>query len=100
MNDGTFDAWTRRATIAGASLGLAALALPFAAGARNKSKKKGQKKAKQKCQSQVEVCSALVGQNICGDPPDPECLAFVASCCQSLAECNFTGLIACLQTPT
>jgi hypothetical protein len=90
---------TRRASLAGASLGLVAMALPFATDAKNKSKKKGKKKAKQKCQSQVETCSTLVGNTNCGSDPEPECLAFVANCCQFLADCDFNGLIACFDKP-
>jgi hypothetical protein len=99
VNHATFDSLTRRTSLAGASLGLAAMALPFAADAKNKSKKKGKKKARQKCQDQVETCSTLVGDLRCGSDPEPECLAFVENCCQSLATCDFTGLIACLNTP-
>ena len=93
MNDVTFDALSRRASLLGVGAGLAALAMPFSADAKNK----GKKKAKQKCRSQVEPCSTLVGESNCGPENDPDCLAQISACCQLLANCDFTGLIACIQ---
>jgi hypothetical protein len=122
MSVRTFDDFTRRA--AGelsrrASLvmlgtpGLATLASPVVADAKNnknknKNKNRSEKKAAKECKKdlaecsaqdlqcsrQVEECTPLLTA-VCGG--DPECLGVIA-CCQFLEDCDVTAFLACVNT--
>jgi hypothetical protein len=89
MNNATFDALSRRASLVtlGAA-GLAALADPVVADAKNTAKKK----ARKKCQQQVGQCTAFLAEQCDGDP---SCLA-VTACCPSLGNCDVAAFFACL----
>jgi hypothetical protein len=92
MNDVTFEALTRRASllILGAA-GAAALASPIAVDAKNKTKKK----ARKKCKKQVAPCITILTETNCGGG-DPDCIAQIQQCCQLVGTCDFTGFAACL----
>jgi hypothetical protein len=95
MNEVTFDALTRRASLASlGAAGVAALALPLAADAKNKTKKK----AKKKCKSQIEPCVTILteAEGSC----DPDCVAQITACCQFAGNCDFNGWLTCLTTIT
>lgn len=74
---------------------------------KNKKQNKQQKQKREKlqqridqeslalCASQVPECATLITAN-CGD--NAECLAAGQLCCQELADCDFTGLLACFAT--
>ena len=92
MNDVTFDAMTRRASLLGLGVaGAAVLATPITSEAKNK----GKKKAKKKCRSQVEPCTTILSTQNCAG--DPGCIAATGACCQQFAgTCDFTGLVNCI----
>ena len=45
------------------------------------------------CAGQVSPCVTLLTANCNGDP---ECQAIGQTCCQELADCDFSGLLTCL----
>jgi hypothetical protein len=71
MDDRTFDALTRRASLATLSAaGLAMLMAPFPGMAKKKRKNTNDQKAKQKCKSQVGQCVNIL-TTLCGADPPP-----------------------------
>jgi hypothetical protein len=92
MNHGSFDALTRRASLATlGGVGMTALVHPVSTAAKSKNKK-SDKKARQKCQTQVEQCTTLV-KDACND--DLHCLTQL-DCCEFAGRCDFTGFLNCL----
>jgi len=93
MNDGSFDALTRRASIVTLSTaGLAAaLADPFTARA-NKKGGKNKKKCKNPCSTQVGQCTTTIATLCAGEPSCQDSL----QCCPILGRCDFSGFFACL----
>ena len=96
MDDGSFDALTRRASLLslGAAVLAAALASPFTADAKKKGGKNKNKKKKcpDLCTPQVAQCTTAITTLCAGEPT---CLDS-ALCCPSLASCDFSGFFACL----
>ena len=93
MDHGSFDALTRRASLASLSAaGLASLVIPISAQAKKKKKKKFD--VNKFCKQQVSQCETAVAVD-CGG--DPECIAATSLCCEELATCDFAGLFTCLQ---
>lgn len=110
-----FDALTRQIGRRRALQALGAAAMATASGltlasAKNGANRNNKKKNKQKrnklqqridqeslalCASQVPECVTLITAN-CGD--NAECVAAGQICCQELADCDFTGLLACFAT--
>lgn len=107
-----FDSFTRQLGRRRALQALGAAAVATASGltlagakrGNNKKKNKQQQKKREKLQKRIDqeslaLCAGQVAQCIplitagCGD--DAECLANGQTCCQELADCDFTGLIAC-----
>ena len=96
-----------------ATLGVAGLATvlarPDVTTAKKNHKHKSRDKSKNRCQQQLETCTAQGAQcasqvegcstvvaAFCGS--GPECTQVVA-CCQFLAVCDGTGFLTCLNTP-
>jgi hypothetical protein len=100
MNDLHFDSLTRRASLTTLGVvGLAALASPFTATARQKHKhanKKREKtnKAKERCETQVAQCTDFIAASC---PGDAACVAKFQPCCTFSGQCDFTEFITCLQ---
>jgi hypothetical protein len=99
MNDVSFDSLTRHASrlsLGTAGLtGLAAQPTPVTADAKKRNgNKKAAKKAKQKCQSQVEQCVSNTA-SLCNGG-DAACLAKTELCCAFFGSCDLSGWIACL----
>lgn len=99
MDDGSFDALTRRASLLSlGAVGLAAaLASPFTAdakkkGGKNKNKKKKCPDCPDLCTPQVAQCTTAITTLCAGEPT---CLDS-ALCCPTLASCDFSGFFACL----
>jgi predicted transporter len=95
------------------TLGVAGLATvlvrPGVATAKKNHKHKSRDKSKNRCQQQLETCTAqgahCAGQveecstlvsAFCGS--DPECTQVVA-CCEFLSICDTTGFLNCINTP-
>lgn len=90
MNERSFDALTRRASLFTLGVvGLGVLVNPSAAAAK---KKKDDKKARKRCRAQVAQCTTLVTDG-CAD--NPECLKGL-DCCDFAGRCDFTGFLNCL----
>jgi hypothetical protein len=90
MENGTFDALTRRASLVTlGAVGLTALASSTAADARSTTKKK----AKKKCQQQVGQCTTYI-TGVCANQ---ECPPGLTACCDPLGVCDFTGYVDCLR---
>jgi hypothetical protein len=89
MTQQTFDTLTRRASMLTLGAGLAALAGPLAASAKNKSGKK----ARKKCKKQVGQCRDAITEQCSGNP---DCADPQLPCCDSLGSCNFQGFVDCL----
>jgi hypothetical protein len=99
MTERSFDALTRslgrrravQAFAAAAATTLSSVKLIGAKSNNGSNNKKQNKKIKKKalalCATQVAQCVALVGGDTEG-----------AICCQELADCDFSGLITCLNT--
>lgn len=96
MNDRCFDALTRRASlVALGGVGLATLAAPYADAAKKnkrRNRKNNDKKAKQKCQAQIDQCRDLIATRCTLDPN--ECTEGL-ECCESLGQCDFDGFFNC-----
>ena len=95
MNNGSFDALTRRASIV--TLGAAGLAATLGGSFTADAKKKGGKNKKKKtctnpCPAQVASCTTAL-TNICAG--DPGCQDSIA-CCSSLGTCDVSGFLACV----
>jgi hypothetical protein len=95
MNDRSFDAWSRRASLLtlGAA-GLAGITAPGAAGAKKKGKKNGAKK----CKKQVSACRdglADMCEVVFGVDDVPACLDLFGPCCDFLKGCNTAQAFAC-----
>jgi hypothetical protein len=94
MNNGTFEALTRRASLMSlGTAGLIALTNPFVAGAK---KKQGKNKGKngdvnKLCKGQVGECTTALTALCAGDP---DCQDLIA-CCSNLGRCNFTSFLDC-----
>jgi len=89
MNDVSFDALSRRASLV--ALGAAGLAAAFAApiaDAKNTTKKK----ARKKCKKQVGQCLVFLEGRCAGDPA---CIANSVRCCPFLGNCDVIGFFAC-----
>jgi hypothetical protein len=87
MDNGTFDALTRRAALVTLGVaGLAALASPTA-----NAKSTTKKKAKKKCQQQVGQCATYL-TGVCSSR---ECPPELITCCDRLAVCDFARFQAC-----
>lgn len=95
------------------TLGVAGLATvltrPGVATAKKNHKNKSRNKSKNRCQQQLETCTAQGAQcagqveecstlvsAFCGSAP--ECTQVVA-CCEFLAICDATGFLNCINTP-
>ena len=78
MHESTFDALTRRASLAG--LGAALLATVPAAALAGKGGSKARKKARKKCRRQVAPCA----------------VRFKDECCAFLGSCNAAAASECL----
>jgi len=94
MNHLSFDALTRRGSLltAGAA-GLAALANPISAGAKQNARKRTARKARRKCKQQVGECLAFFEVGCEGDF---ECLALAEACCPDFGRCDPGGFLTCL----
>jgi hypothetical protein len=94
MNNVSFDTLTRHASrlsLGAAGLtSLAAQPTPVIADAK---KRNANKKAKQKCQSQVGQCVSNTA-SLCNG--DAACLAKTELCCAFFGSCDLPGWIACL----
>jgi hypothetical protein len=92
MNEGSFDALTRRASlVALGTAGLAALGGSITADAKNKHGKK-KKKSPDRCASQVAQCTSTITAYCAGEPACQDSI----SCCPILENCDFTGFFTCL----
>jgi hypothetical protein len=93
MNEGSFDALTRRASLVALSTaGLAAaLGESFVADAKKKHGK-NKKKCRDRCAQQVAQCTTSITAFCSGEPT---CLDTVA-CCPILENCDFAGFFTCL----
>jgi hypothetical protein len=92
MDDRTFDALTRRASLLSLSVAvLAAFSTPPASARRKKND--SNKNAKQRCRTQIGQCTAVIAQQCLGTPE--ECLKAL-ECCDFAGQCDFTGFINCL----
>lgn len=93
MDEASFDALTRRASLV--TLGTAGLAAAlggsFTADAKKK-RGKNKKKSPDRCASQVAQCTTSITAFCSGEPT---CLDSVA-CCPILENCDFTGFFTCL----
>lgn len=58
-------------------------------------KSKTRKKARQKCQRQVEQCNSDFATILCAGA-GPDCLLQVQACCPLLGGCDIEGFFACL----
>jgi hypothetical protein len=96
MTEHTFDALTRslgrrravQALAAAAGMSLTGITLAGAKSNKNNNKKQNKKikkKALALCANQVTECQALIGAG-----------SAQLICCQELADCDFAGLVACL----
>jgi hypothetical protein len=95
MNAHSFDALTRRASLAVLSAaGLTTLTAPFVATAKkNKNRRKNKNdKAKKKCRAQIDQCADLVALRCTLDPD--ECTEAI-ECCELLGNCDFAGYLNC-----
>jgi hypothetical protein len=93
MNDRTFDAMTRRASLAGlTAAGLASLIASSAAKGKNK-RKGNDDKAKKKCKQQLGQCTDLVALRC---STDPNTCTEALECCDFVGRCDFTRFINCL----
>jgi hypothetical protein len=91
MDDGSFDALTRRASLK--ALGTTAVVAALAAPRSAQAKPKPGKKAKKRCQKQVGACRvALV--DVC-DGSD-YCEQVLLPCCPKLKTCNAPAFIQCV----
>jgi hypothetical protein len=98
MNDVSFDTLTRHASRlslgADGLTGPATLPTPVTANAKKRNaSKKANKKAKQKCQSQVGQCVSNMAPFCTGNPA---CLAKVELCCAFFGSCDLSGWTVCL----
>jgi len=95
MDDVTFDALSRRASLLTLGpAGVAALASPIAASAKKKKKKKGD--VNKLCKKQVQPCLDFLTAACAGEP---SCLA-VLGCCSILGSCNTTQFLTCFVEAT
>jgi hypothetical protein len=95
MDDGSFDALTRRASLM--KLGAAGLAASLASPAIATAKKGG-KKGKDKCKKQVGACRdglADLCEVVFGIDNVEECVALFGPCCDFLKGCNTAQAFAC-----
>lgn len=85
----------RRASLkALGAVGLAAaLTMPSASKAKNKTKKKCKKKVKQKCDQQIEACQAATDAFCVADP---DCFDALLPCCELLADCDASSAVTCI----
>jgi hypothetical protein len=108
MNEQLFDGFTRRAAdtvsrrsslaaLSGAALAAGLLA-PMTSRAKDDKAKKAKRKARRKCQRQVDQCRQGVG-DLClviyGSPSAGECILHFDECCQPLASCDVPQAVAC-----
>ncbi|MDQ2652938.1 MAG: hypothetical protein M3Z20_07820 [Chloroflexota bacterium] len=93
MTERTFDTLTRRASLLGLGVGIAAFSSPLTAGAKKNKNKKIKKKAKKKCQDQIPQCQAEIIALCQGNQ---SCLDAELPCCPTLADCNLIAFFGCL----
>lgn len=92
MDDRTFDVLTRRASLLSLSVAvLAAFSTPPASARRTKNDR--DKKAKQRCRTQIDQCTSVIALQCQGETVD--CLEAL-ECCDFAGQCDFTGFINCL----
>jgi hypothetical protein len=93
MNDRSFDALTRRASLVtlGAA-GLATLAGSLTGYAKN-NRTNTNRKAKKKCKRQAGQCTSVVTEACEGDP---DCLERLLACCEPTGRCAIVGFLDCL----
>jgi hypothetical protein len=93
VTERTFDTLTRRASLLGLGVGIAAFSSPLAAGAKKNKNKKIKKKAKKKCQDQIPQCQAEIIAICKGDQA---CIDTQSRCCPTLADCDLIAFFGCL----
>jgi len=91
MDDVSFDALSRRASLT--ALGTAGLAAAFTAPLTAGAKKKKKKKAdvNKLCKKQVGQCTSFLLAQCAGQPTCPA----IVACCSFFGKCNTTGFLAC-----
>jgi hypothetical protein len=99
MNDVSFDTLTRHASrLSPGAAGLTDLAAQptrvTADAKKRNGNKKANKKAKQKCQSQVAPCVSNLA-SVCNG--DPACLAKSELCCAFFGSCDLSAWLVCLK---
>lgn len=94
QGDITFDALTRRTSLAAlGTSGLAALLGPLGTDVKKNKSKKANKKAKKKCQAQVGRCLTFFDVDCEGDP---DCLADAQLCCPITSSCDIVAFFTCI----
>jgi hypothetical protein len=96
VDTNTFDALTRRASLMTLGVaGLAGIAGPLEAKAKNKKKGKGDNL--KKCKKQVDTCRSGIAQlcEVVFAEDAAECIPFFEPCCEFLKSCNAAQAFAC-----
>lgn len=100
MNDRMIDAVARDAAVVSRrtsllSIGGAALAAAMAGPALAKRGKSG-KSARKRCMNQTSQCRAAIAEYCALQTLPQVCEAFLAPCCEPLAQCNARETTACI----